>query len=166
MDADEIKRLLGMTPLRGEGGFFVETYRSAHRVPTASLPTGYPDARVAGTAIYYLLTPETCSALHRLRGDEVYHFYLGDPVEMLQLHPDGQGRVITIGSDLKAGMRPQVVAPGGVWQGSRLAPGGGFALMGTTMAPGFEFEDYESASRERLVAQYPAFARLIELLTP
>lgn len=165
MDADDIKRLLEMAPLRGEGGFFVETYRSGHPIPTDSLPRGYPGTRSTATAIYYLLTPETCSSLHRLRGDEIYHFYLGDPVEMLQLHPDGRGEVLTLGTDLRAGMRPQVVAPAGVWQGSRLLPGGQFALMGTTMAPGFEFEDYESASRELLLAQYPNFAERITALT-
>lgn len=166
MDAEEIKRLLGLSPLPGEGGFFVETYRSAHGIPVSALPAGYPGTRAAGTAIYYLLTPESCSALHRLPGDEVYHFYLGDPVEMLQLHPGGRGERLTIGVDLRAGMRPQVVAPAGVWQGSRLVPGGRFALMGTTMAPGFEFQDYQPAPRERLLAEYPEFSELIRQLTP
>src|SRR5207245_2095434 len=109
------------------------------RLPAASLPARYGTDRWAGTAIYYLLTPDTFSALHRLPTDEVYHFYLGDPVEMLQLWPDGSGRVGTLGQDVRAGQLLQVIVPRGVWQGSRLRPGGAFALLGTTMAPGFDF---------------------------
>jgi predicted cupin superfamily sugar epimerase len=82
------------------------------------------------------LTPDTFSALHRLASDEVFHFYLGDPVEMLQVWPDGSHRVVLIGTDLAAGERPQVVVPRGIWQGARLRPGGRFALLGTTVAPG------------------------------
>lgn len=167
MSADEIIRLLEMRPLPREGGFFVETHRSTRQLPLSSLPAGYQGARAAGTAIYYLLTPETCSAMHRLPGDEIFHFYLGDPVEMLQLHPeDRRGETVIIGLDLVTGMRPQVIVPAGVWQGSRLVPGGSYALMGTTMAIGFDFQDYEGASREELVNDYPRFSELIEKLTP
>jgi predicted cupin superfamily sugar epimerase len=122
-------------------------------------------ARAAGTAIYYLLTPETFSALHRLRGDEVFHFYLGDPVDMLQLSPDGLGKWVTLGSDLESGQQPQVVVPAGVWQGSKLRPGGQYALLGTTMAPGFDVADFELGRREELLAAYPDFAEAIQGLT-
>jgi predicted cupin superfamily sugar epimerase len=103
--------------------------------------------------------------MHRLPTDEVFHFYLGDAVEMLQLHPDGRGEVIRLGSDLAAGERPQVLAPGGSWQGSWLVPGGRWALLGTTVAPGFEFADYTSGRRRELIARYPDFADLITALT-
>ena len=85
-----------------------------------------------------MLTPDTFSAMHRLKGDEVFHFYLGDPVEMLLLKPDGRAEAVLLGQDLSAGMRVQHAVAGGTWQGSRLAPGGKYALMGTTMAPGFD----------------------------
>jgi len=123
-----------------------------------------PGGKSASTAIWYLLTPDTCSALHRLPADEVYHFYLGDPVELLLLNPEG-GEVVTVGPDLRSGQRPQVVVPAGTWQGSALAAGGAFALMGTTMAPGFDFSDYEAADRDVLSRAYPAFAERILRLT-
>lgn len=144
MTAEEVKILLKLQPHQNEGGFFVETYRSEY-----------------STAIYYLLTPETFSALHRLPHDEIYHFYLGDPVELLQLLPDGTGNLVTIGTDLTAGMQPQVVVPKGIWQGSRLKPGGAFALLGTTMAPGFGTKDYESGHRDELVERYPDYRKMI-----
>lgn len=165
MTAEEIMRLLGLKPLPREGGYYVETYRAAEFIPPGALPARYRAAKPAGTAIYYLLTPETFSALHRLPTDEIYHFYLGDPVELLQLRPDGSGSVLTLGPDLAAGQRPQIVVPRGVWQGSRLEPGGRFALLGTTMAPGYGEEDYEPGRREVLTQEFPAFAALIQALT-
>jgi uncharacterized protein len=95
----------------------------------------------------------------------VFHFYLGDPVEMLQLLPGGDGRVHLLGTNLAAGMRPQVLVPGDVWQGTRLFPGGGLALLGTTVAPGFDLADYEPGERAALLAAYPAFAERIIALT-
>ncbi|OGG52772.1 MAG: hypothetical protein A3F84_10045 [Candidatus Handelsmanbacteria bacterium RIFCSPLOWO2_12_FULL_64_10] len=165
MTVEQIKALLSLEPHPAEGGYFAETYRSGERIPKDALPARYGDARSLGTAIYYLLTPETFSAVHRLRSDEVFHFYLGDPVEMLQLWPDGSGRTVTLGSDILNGMRPQVVVPKGAWQGSRLMPGGRFALLGTTVAPGFDFADYEAGGREALVSAYPRFRDLIIALT-
>src|SRR5262249_5467348 len=132
----------------------------------SNLPNRYRGQRSASTAIYYLLTPNTFSAMHRLASDEVFHFYMGSPVEMLQLLPDGQGKVSIMGTDLQAQQSPQIMVPAGVWQGSRLALGGSFALMGTTVAPGFDFADYESGERERLIEQYPEFAEMIRELTP
>jgi uncharacterized protein len=163
---ERIISLLHLQPHPAEGGFFAETYRSPDPRPRSDLRPP-PDRRrhSLSTAIYYLLTPDTFSALHRLAGDEIFHFYLGDPVEMLQLFPDGTGRVMTMGPDLPGGMRPQVVVPKGVWQGSSLVPGGRFALLGTTMAPGFEFADYEAGTREILQAAYPDFRERIRALT-
>lgn len=164
-DVEEILWLLDLQVHPLEGGFFRETYRSTERWPI-DLPRGSA-ARPAATAIYYLLTPETVSALHRLDGDEIFHFYLGDPVEMLQLHPDGSGRVLTLGTDLAAGMRPQVHVPAGSWQGSRLSPGGRFALLGTTMAPGFDPSAYTHGEGEKLAREYPQFREWIaELARP
>src|SRR5205823_3009506 len=97
--------------------------------------------------------------------DEVFHFYLGSPVRMLQLLPDGTGRAVGLGPDILAGQAVQVMVPRGVWQGSLLEPGGDFALLGCTVAPGFEYADYESGCRDELLAHYPAFADLITRLT-
>jgi hypothetical protein len=103
--------------------------------------------------------------MHRLRSDEIFHFYSGDPVEMLQLWPDGSGRVVILGSDILNGMQPQVVIPRGVWQGARLLKNGKFALLGATVSPAFEFADYESGRRDELIRSYPKFQDLITALT-
>ena len=145
--AEQIRSLLHLGPHPREGGYFVETYRSDVYIAGDMLPARYESGRSLATAIYYLLTPDTFSALHRLKTDEIFHFYVGDPVEMLQLWPDGKGRVLTMGHDILDGMQPQVLVPQGIWQGTRLVPGGKFTLLGTTISPGFEFADYESGQR-------------------
>ena len=149
MNPDDIIAALKLPVHPLEGGYFRETYLSTN-----------------STAIYYLLTPSTCSRMHRLPGDELFHFYLGDPVEQLHLRPDGSGEIIVLGSDLILGQRPQVLVPGGVWQGAALAPGGRLALLGTTMAPGFEMANYQNGDRDQLDAAYPEFADMIRRLTP
>jgi hypothetical protein len=103
--------------------------------------------------------------MHRLQTDEVYHFYLGDPVELLLLKPEGASEVVLLGPDLEAGERPQAVAPRGAWQGARVRPGGRLALLGTTMAPAWEPDDFELGEREALTRQYPGRAELIRALT-
>ncbi|MCS6852151.1 MAG: cupin domain-containing protein [Gemmataceae bacterium] len=163
--AEELITLLDLKPLPREGGFYRETYRSSDCWPAGSL-SRFPKEKSAATAIYYLLTPDTFSALHRLPTDEIFHFYLGDPVSMLQLRPDGTGRIVTLGPELRRGQQLQVVVPRGVWQGSFLAPGGKVALLGTTMAPGFDFDDYEPGQRANLLRQYPLFGDIIRRLTP
>jgi predicted cupin superfamily sugar epimerase len=166
MNAEQLIQALGLSPHPSEGGFFRETYRAELPIPPDALPAAYAGAaRAASTAIYYLLTPDTFSAMHRLPGDEIFHFYLGDPVEMLQLREDGSGEVVVLGQVLAAGMRPQVVVPGGVWQGSRLRDGGRYALLGTTRSPGFDFADFQLGERAALAQAYPAFAEKIHKLT-
>ena len=166
MTADEVKKILGLAPHPREGGYYVRTYESGELLPVGSFADRrYEGPRHTSTAIYYLLEPATFSEMHRLRSDEMFHFYAGDPVEMLQLHGQGSGQVIRIGNRLAFGERPQVVVPRGIWQGSRLAPGGEWALLGCTVSPGFEFEDYETAEREKLCAGWPAFIQLISALT-
>ncbi len=129
------------------------------------LPNEYGSDRNVSTAIYYLLTPETFSAIHRVKSDEVFHFYAGDPVEMLQLWPDRSGRIVVIGNDLTAGQEPQRMVPAGVWQGCRLVQGGSWALMGCTVAPGFDYADFELCNRAALMKSYPKYAALIAALT-
>ena len=129
------------------------------------LPQRYAGPRNTSTAIYYLLEPDTFSELHRVVSDEIFHFYLGDPVEMLQLWPDGSGKRVVIGTDLESGMLPQIVVPRQVWQGARLVRGGKLALLGCTVSPGFDFADYETGSRDVLTQAYPEFRERIRGLT-
>jgi predicted cupin superfamily sugar epimerase len=165
ISADEIIKKFNLKRLPEEGGFYAETYRSPERIPKTVLPIRYDSDKPFGTAIYYLLTPDTCSALHRLPTDEIFHFYLGNPAIMLQLLPHGSSRIVTMGHDIEAGQQLQVIVPRGVWQGSFLKEGGSFALLGTTMAPGFDFSDYETGDRKDLIERYSEHKELIMKLT-
>lgn len=159
MTAAEVKRLLELDPHPKEGGFFRQTYKSslALRAPQGE--------RSAGTAIYFLLEPGTFSEMHVLPSDEVFHFYLGDAVEMLQLLPSGQSRVIRLGQNLAAGEQVQLLVPGGVWQGTRLIGDGKMALLGCTVTPGFDYADYRSGSFAELSARWPQESARIGTLT-
>ena len=159
MTADEIKSLLKLEPHPCEGGFFRQTYVAAERVELSRGP------RSVGTAIYYLLEPGTFSEMHCLASDEVFHFYLGDPVEMLQLFPDGSSAIFTLGQNLQAGQQVQLVVPAGVWQGARLVGDGKFALLGCTVTPGFDYADYRGGSYAELADKWPTEAERIESLT-
>ena len=149
----KIVEALGLRP-HPEGGFFSETYRHERAIGDRSLCT----------AIYHLLTAESPSRMHRVASDEIWHFYSGDELEMLQLGEDC-AQVVAIGGDVAAGQRPQVVVPAGVWQGARVKPGGSYALVGATVSPGFDYDDFEIGDRDTLVAAYPKYAALIEALT-
>jgi hypothetical protein len=159
MTAGEIKSLLKLEPHPAEGGFFRQTYVCKEKV---SLPRG---VRSAGTAIYYLLEAGNFSEMHVLASDEVFHFYLGDPVEMLQLYPDGRSAVFILGPDLEAGQHVQLVVPAGVWQGTQLIGNGKAALLGCTVTPGFDYADYRSASYAELAEKWPQEAARIRALT-
>ena len=159
MNTKDLKQLLGLVPHPVEGGYFRRTYTAAG---TVDLPRG---ARAQSTAIYYLLEEATFSEMHVLASDEIFHFYLGDPVEMLQLRPDGSSAVFTLGPDLAAGQHVQLVVPAGVWQGTRLIEDGKMALLGCTVTPGFDFADYRNATAEELIARWPHEAERIRLLT-
>jgi predicted cupin superfamily sugar epimerase len=164
MEVEEIIRLLNLNK-HPEGGYYRETYRSDVSVAAAALPSGYSGDRSISTCIYYLLTPDTFSCLHKVSSDEIFHFYLGDPIEMLQLLPDGTSATFKIGQNLAAGETPQLLIKRGVWQGSRLLAGGSFGLIGATVAPGFDFADYEEGARAELIRQYPDRQALITALT-
>ncbi len=159
MTAEEIKKRLRLDQHPVEGGFFRRTYTSAGTVELAR------GVRAQGSAIYYLLEAGTFSELHVLESDEVFHYYLGNPVEMLQLHPDGSSSVVTLGHDLRAGQQVQVVVPAGVWQGMRLIGDGKVALLGCTVTPGFNYADYRNAKFEELAAKWPGQAERIRALT-
>ncbi len=156
-----------MELIPGEGAWYKVTYNSAEQIPAAALPPRYGAPRLVGTSIYALITREDFSAMHRLKTDEIWHFYQGDPIELLLLHPDGRGEVVTLGSDPLAGQQPQYTVKAGTWMGARPAKPTpeAYALFGCTMAPGFDYADYEPGYREPLQKQFPAQAALIGALT-
>ena len=164
MDARTVIKLLGLKPLPGEGGFYRETYRSEEKIPANALPQRYGIDKHISTAIYFLLTPDCFSAIHRITSDEVFHFYIGDPVMMLMLHDNGKSETVILGNEIEEGQKVQHVVPAGVWQGSCLVDGGKWALLGTTVAPAFDFSDFELGKKEKLIERYPAQAKLIERL--
>ncbi len=165
--AEDIIRHLRLEPLPDEGGLYRRAYCASEDHPGSALPARYRGSRPHGSAIYYLLTndPDSFSALHRLRTDEVYHFYLGDPVALVLLLPDGLVEERVLGPDILNGQHVQSVVPRGVWQGSRLVAGGAWALLGTTMAPGFDVADFELGDRASLVGRYPDRDDEIKALT-
>lgn len=158
---------LQLEPLEGEGGLFRRTWLSSHALEPANLGAPYYEAKPLGSCIYYLLTSEidSFSAFHRLPTDEIYHFYLGDPVTLFMLDSHGVGEEITLGHDLLHGQHVQYVVKGGKWQASILKEGGQYALMGTTMAPAFTAGDFELGNRAELLAHYPTHHDWITRLT-
>ena len=152
--AEEIKDLLGLEP-HPTCGFVAETYRSSSKIPASALPQAYEGDRPFGSALYFLVTPGAQIVLHRIRSDQLYHHYLGASLEVLLLYPDGTGEVVTVGSDLGAGQRPQLFLPGGTFHTSRLAPDADYALLASTEWPGVEPPDVEHGDADALVRAYP-----------
>jgi|ERR1035441_7604246 predicted cupin superfamily sugar epimerase len=168
--AKAIKDWLNLAPNPQEGGFLASVYTSPLTIPDKVLKKFPPAAQprsICG-AIYYFLESPGCSVMHRVTGDMIYHFYAGDPVEMLLLYPAGspvRTEACIFGNNLALQHSPMKVIPGGTWLGSRLTPEGSWALMGVTMAPGFDPVDYSIGKRDELVGQYPEQADLIRSLT-
>jgi predicted cupin superfamily sugar epimerase len=153
---------LGLTA-HPEGGYFKETFRSPQILSEESLGQGYAGTRNFSTAIYFLVTAEKPSHFHRLATDEVWHHYAGNPLELVFIHPSGELESKWLGKSGEGHCMPQVLAPAGSWFGGRVAEG--FALCGCTMAPGFDFADFELAERNALSEVYPQHAEIIRLLT-
>ena len=164
---EELIEHLELETLPVEGGLYRQTYVASDEIQAEALPARYGRAKSLCSAIYYLLTDETdsFSAMHRLPTDEIWHFYLGDPVELLLLHPNGSGELVMLGQDLLAGQHVQYVVTAGTWMGAQLVDGGQHALMGTTMAPGYDGLDYEAGEVAELERQYPDQLDLIRLLS-
>ena len=155
MNADRVIEKLGLVPLEQEGGMFCRTYES-----TTSATGGTP----ACAAIYYLLRGDDFSHLHRLSVDEMYHFYLGDPVELIELLPGETGRKTILGHGIDRGQQVQKLVRAGTWQGAALADGGSWALLGTTTCPAYSQECYEHGDGPYLAAEYPEWAEAIACL--
>ncbi len=161
---EELTTKLQLLP-HPEGGFYKEIYRSADHIKQAHLPDGYPGDRAYATSIYFLLTAGNFSAYHRIRQDEMWHFYEGSPIEIHEIDSDGTHSVTILGTDLDSGQRPFHVVKGGVWFGSRVHGNGAYGLVGCTVAPGFEFADFEMADRQELIAAFPNLESEIVALT-
>jgi uncharacterized protein len=147
-----------------EGGFYRQTYRAALQIDKRALPKGFSGSRAVCTAIYFLLQGDDFSAFHRLRSDEMWHFYAGDPLEVHLIDPLGAHSQILIGNDPEEGQAMQAVVKAGCWFGSKPLRAS-FALVGCTVSPGFDFDDFELARRKELTALYPQHRELIRSLT-
>lgn len=144
-----------------EGGYYKETYRSALKNDY----TGFSGTRNASTGIYFLLKKAEFSAFHRIKSDEMWHFYDGQPLSIYIITASGKLQVVKLGLDLGNGQQPQAVVPAGCWFASRVEEPGDFALVGCTVAPGFDFQDFEMANRDDLHAAYPQYKDIINELT-
>jgi predicted cupin superfamily sugar epimerase/mannose-6-phosphate isomerase-like protein (cupin superfamily) len=150
-----------------EGPWFTLTYSSSDTLPRAALPERYDGSRAAGSAIIALITKPDFSAMHRLKTDEVWHYYGGEPLQLLVLNPNGSGEVVVLGSDVLGGQKLQYVVPRGSWQGS-IPLGKGpdsYSMIGNTLAPSFDYSDFEMGYRTELQQTYPRYAELIGQLT-
>jgi hypothetical protein len=154
-----------------EGGYFAETYRSAETIAQSGLPPRFDGDRSFGTAIYFLLESHHISALHRIQADEIWHFYAGDPLEVFVIQPSGALTTIRLGNNIAGGEVFQAVVPAGCWFGSKpvvdstIVDSAGFSLVGCTVAPGFDFADFEMADRFALLNEFPQHKTMIERLT-
>jgi uncharacterized protein len=148
-----------------EGGYFRQTYRSAVTIAREGLPLEFAGARAVSTAIYFLLEGENFSAFHRLRSDEVWHFYAGAPLLVHVIDPDGKYDCVRLGNDPENGQEFQAVVKAGCWFSSHVADWKSWALVGCTVAPGFEYQDFEIGKREELTRLYPQHRALIVQLT-
>lgn len=149
-----------------EGGAFKEIYRSPLMIGKESLPPSFTSSKSISTSIYFLLESHQCSLFHRIKSDEIWHFYSGDPLLIHEIFPSGQLVTHLLGANPDNNESFQAVIQAGNWFASHVAPGGSYTLAGCTVAPGFDFEDFVLAERTELMRQYPDHAELIHSLTP
>ena len=147
-----------------EGGWYKQTYKSSEQIPGNALPERFGANRTLSTAIYFLLEKENFSAFHRIKSDECWHFYAGDPLVIYVIDHNEELKIISLGNDLEKGQAFQYVVPANCWFASRPAPGSEYCFVGCTVAPGFEFEDFELANAAELSAIYPEHKKIIEQL--
>ena len=154
----ELISLWGLELMATENVMFSQTYVA---------PTIGPDGKALSTAIIVLVTddPQSFSDMHRLPTDEIWHFYLGDPIELLLLDPNGTDEIVVLGQDVASGEKVQFVVPAGVWMGAKLRPGGKYGVYGNTMAPGYDLRDFEGAVAENLIEHWPHRAEMIRAMS-
>ncbi len=163
MSAEDLIKSLGLTR-HPEGGWYRETYRSSDSIPDAALPR-FGGVRSCCTAIYFLLERGDISALHRIKSDELWHFHTGATLTIHVLAPEGEHQKLRLGANVLAGESFQAMVAAGCWFGAEVSGDGAFALVSCTVAPGFDFSDFEMGDREALLNQFPKHAHIIERLT-
>lgn len=164
MDAAYYVNLLGLLP-HPEGGYYKETYRSEKVIDTGLLSNNLVGERNSSTAIYFLLEEFNFSAFHRIKSDEMWHFYDGDALEVIEITHLGKLKITSLGRNSNAGETFQYLVPAGHWFASRVKYGGKFSLVGCTVSPGFDFRDFELADGKNLCSEFPEFKEVIESLT-
>ena len=161
---DEIIKTLKLEP-HPEGGYFKETYRSEGFIKEDSLDSAYKGPRNYSTCIYFLLTSGMFSAFHKIHQDEIWHFYEGSPIQLHTLSETGIHTEYLIGCDLSKGHFPQLIVPGNHWFAASVINKDDYALVGCTVSPGFDFNDFELADRKNLIAKFPKHEKLITEFT-
>ena len=147
-----------------EGGWYKETYKSTEVILSNALPERFTADRAFSTAIYFLLETGNFSAFHRIKSDECWHFYTGDPLMVYVIQQDGTMEIIRLGSDFANGELFQYVVPANSWFASRPAPKSSFSFVGCTVSPGFDFVDFELADAKQLSKAYPQHQQIIQQL--
>jgi len=163
-DLEQIIKSLNLIP-HPEGGYFRETYRCEDIIPFYSSDNECIGSRNASTCIYFLLTSESFSAFHRIRQDEIWHFYDGSPLQLHLINSEGEHSLIKVGRGFERGEVPQVIVTTGSWFASEVVDEGSYSLIGCTVAPGFDFEDFELADRNTLLSDFPQHSEVIIRLT-
>ena len=161
---EKLIKILNLEP-HPEGGYFKESYRSQEIISYNDPTNNFSGERNYCTAIYYLLTSETFSAFHRIKQDEIWHFYDGFQIQIHEIKTNGDYRVTTLGREISTGELPQFMVPAGSWFGVTVVGENGYALLGCTVAPGFDFNDFELADRTILISEFPQHAEIITRLT-
>lgn len=148
-----------------EGGFYKETYRSKEQIEKNALPERFTGNRNFGTSIYFMLTAGNFSAFHRIKSDETWHFYTGSSISVSMIFPNGELQIIHLGADFDSNEVFQFTVPANVWFASCLRKNNGYGLVGCTVAPGFDFADFEMANRKEMLNEFPHHKDCIEKLT-
>ena len=147
-----------------DGGYYSRTYESDEQIAAAALPARFDADRFISTAIYFLLEGTDYSAFHRIKSDELWHFYVGGGLHIYVIHPDGKGEILLLGNDLTNGYRFQQLVKAGCWFASKPANENSFSLVGCTVAPSFDFADFEMAKQEELLKLFPQYQEWIQQL--
>lgn len=164
MTKEELIKKLELLP-HPEGGYYKETYRSKELINEVHLPDSYQGNRNVSTCIYFLITSDNFSAFHRINQEEIWHFYLGAPILLHTISEEGTYQKFTIGNDFNKGQTPQLIVPGGDWFAAEIVEKEGFALVGCTVAPGFDFTDFELAKQSQLIEKFPQHQKIISRFT-
>ncbi|MDO6738645.1 cupin domain-containing protein [Wenyingzhuangia sp. 2_MG-2023] len=164
MEIQTIIKQLNLQP-HPEGGYFKETYRSQGSISKENLTIEFSGDRNYSTAIYFMLTSDTFSAFHKINQDEFWHFYKGSPIKLHMISPEGMYTNVWIGNNFEKGEVPQFVVPAQYWFAAEVIANNSYALVGCTVAPGFDFDDFVLAERIKILSLFPEHENIIKRLT-